>query len=78
MLIKPNFTKKNYNKKNISKSQPTTAAGTSFDDNDSSMPNSAINAADENEKEFDKTDKVIKKRKEHLYDFYHNAKRTKG
>ena len=56
--------KKNYNKKNISKSQSTTAAGTNFDDNDNSMPSPAINAADENEKEFfDKTDKVIKKTK---------------
>ena len=73
------YGKKELQQKNISKSQSTTAAETNFDDNDNSMPSPAINAADENEKEFfDKTDKVIKKRKEYLYDFYHNAKKTKG
>ncbi|CAM4823105.1 unnamed protein product [Rotaria magnacalcarata] len=42
------------------------------------MPNPTVNATDENEKEFlDKTDKVMKKRKEHLHDFYRNAKRIK-
>ncbi|CAF1666678.1 unnamed protein product [Rotaria sp. Silwood1] len=70
--------KKNYNKKNIPKSQSTTTAGNNFDDNDNSMLNPIVNAADENENEFfDKTDKVMKKRKEHLNDFYHNVKRTK-
>ena len=72
--------KRKYNKKNISKKiQPTTESRTDFDDKENSVANTAINSANENEKDiFDKTEKVMKKRKNHLQDFYHSAKRTKG
>jgi hypothetical protein len=72
--------KRKYNKSNISKkSQPTTTSTTDFDDNENNMANATINSSNQNEKDiFDKTDIVMKKRKKHLHDFYHNAKKTKG
>jgi len=74
------MSKRKYNKNNISKeNQPTTTSTTDFDDNENSMANETINSSNQNEKDiFDKTGKVMKKRKKHLQDFYHNAKRAKG
>jgi len=43
------------------------------------VANATINSSNENEKDiFDKMEKVMKKRKKHLQDFYHGAKKTKG
>lgn len=74
------MSKRKYNKNNISKeNQPTTTSTTDFDDNENSMANETINSSNQNEKDiFDKTERVMKKRKKHLQDFYHNAKRAKG
>jgi hypothetical protein len=72
--------KRKYDKKNISKKgQPTTVSTTDFDDKENSVANATINSSNENEKDiFDKMEKVMKKRKKHLQDFYHGAKKTKG
>ena len=72
--------KREYNKKNISKkNQPTTVSTTDFDDKENRVANATINSSNENDKDlFDKMDKVMKNRKKHLNNFYHNARRTKG
>jgi len=74
------MSKQKYNKKSISKkNQPTTSSTTGFDNNKTSMVNATINSSSQNEQDiFNKTETVMRKRKKHLQDFYHNAKRAKG
>jgi hypothetical protein len=67
------------NRSGAKKKQTTAAVTANVDDTDNAMPNGCINARDENDKDlFDKMDKVMKNRKEHINNFYHNTRRAKG
>lgn len=69
--------KKKSKKTNVSSKKQSSA--TIIDDGENAVSNITTNTADTNESDlFDTTDKTMRKRKEHLNDFYHKQKRTKG